>query len=549
MSGTARELTIGDWVLDTELCELRSGEKSVRLEPKVGEVLARLAQQPGRVVSREELLSAVWPGVVVGDDALTQTVIKLRRILGDDAHNAKYIETLSKRGYRLIAPVGRSARGSVGVGRGFSLIAAGFVVAVAIGLAAAKFPLSALPWPIGTDARGVATALPVVAVLPLANLSGDAKREYFTDGITEDIIVGLGRFSGVRVISRNSVLPFKGNHPPLATIREQLGARYIVQGTVRESAGRFRVAIELTDTEKGVQLWSDRFEGEGSELFAIQDRVVRNVVGALHVKLTELEKQRAFGKPTENLEAYDLALRARELVGRMDRRSNREARQLLARAAELAPDFEEIRIIQGEAELQRGLFGWVEDPLEPFKRAEALANQALSSRDTRMHSRAHYLMSRVHSNYARPELALMHAEKAVAANAGDPMAMFWHGVSLLYAGKPEEGIAAMEAARRLDPLLTEGNGVNLVVGYYTVGRYRDVLTLCDELIARYPRDVSLVSMRAASLAQLGEMEKAGEAAAHVRRLNPAFDIQFTGARFANPEHRTRLQDGLRKAGL
>jgi adenylate cyclase len=276
---------------------------------------------------------------------------------------------------------------------------------------------------------------------------------------------------------------------------------------------------------------------------------VKNVVGAIHVKVTQLERERASGKPTESLEAYDLVLRARQLVSQLDRRSNREARTHLAKALELSPGYPDALIILGEAEIQRSLYGWVEDPAEPMKRARELANRALSASDTRTHARAHYLMSRVHSNLARPDEALVHAERAVAANPSDTVALFWHGVSLLYAGRLEDGVAVMEGARKLDPMMSEGNGVNLATGYYTAGRYRDALALGDQLIARYPRDVASHSIRAAALSQLGEDEQAREAAAQVRRLNPYYDLEFVGLRFANPEHRAKLREGMKKAGL
>jgi TolB-like protein/DNA-binding winged helix-turn-helix (wHTH) protein/Tfp pilus assembly protein PilF len=542
--------------VDPERNELRRGEEVQRLEPKVIEVLAHLAARPDRVVPRDELLAAVWPGVVVGDDALTQAIIKLRKALGDDAHRPKYIETISKRGYRLLAKVTDedasapalepSRRRPLGAAQSIGLVVAGFAAAAAL-TAAVR-----MPWPLVPDTRGGAAtgvSIPIVAVLPLANLGEEPKREYFSDGVTEDIIAALGRFSGVRVMSRNAVQSFKGKVPPLQAIREQLGVRYIVQGSVRESAGKLRVAVELSDAEKGVLLWADRYDGEGSELFAIQDRIVRNIVGTLHVKLTQIEQARVFSKPTESLEAYDLMLRAKSLVGQYERRNNREARQLLARAAELAPGFTEVAIVLGEAEIQRALYGWVEDPAEPMKRAEELAMNVLNSPDSRNHARAHYLLSRIYSNVGRSEDALVEAERAVEGNPSDSTALYWRGVSLLYVGKVHEGLAVMEAARRLDPLLNEGNGFNLTMGYFTAGRYRESLELADQLALRFPRDIALHTIRAANYSELGDLEKARAAAEQVRRLNPYFNVEFTGTRFVNPEHRRKLQEALRKAGL
>src|SRR5438105_6237884 len=235
-------LKIGAWEVDRGNNELRRGGETVRLEPKVIEVLTCLAARPGQAVSREELLSTVWPDVVVGDDALTQAIIKLRKALGDDAHDPKYIETISKRGYRLIARVEDAkhstpdARISVRKRRALGAVAAATAALALVALIAIPqiSKTIRMPWPIGADTRGGAMAsFPIVAVLPLANLSGDPRREYFTDGVTEDLIDALGRFSGVRVLSRSAVQRFKGQSPSPKALRTEFSAGYVVQGSLR----------------------------------------------------------------------------------------------------------------------------------------------------------------------------------------------------------------------------------------------------------------------------------------------------------------------------
>ena len=550
---------VGEWRVEAEENSITRDGKAIRLEPKVIEVLLQLAARPGKVVGREELLAAVWPGVVVGDDALTQAIIKLRKALGDDAHQPRYIETISKRGYRLIAPVvdgpeaaaptpGRAAsrkRSAVRIGVAAAVALTGVVLALPF---VAK--LAPMPWPIAPDTRGrIDASIPLVAVLPLANLSEDPKREYFSDGLTEDIIHALGRFSGVRVMALNAVQGYRGKSPAAQAIRSEIGARYVVQGSVRHADGRLRVAVALNDAEKGVQLWSERYEGEGGQVFEIQDRIARSVVGALHVKLRQIEQQRALAKPTDNLEAYDLSLRARALLARIDRRANREARALLARAAELSPDFADLWTLLGEAELQRGLYGWVEDPAEPLARAEGFARRTLASPDSRSHARAHALISKVHSNLGRAEEALDPARRAVELNPSDTAALFWRGVVLLYAGRTEEGLAIMESARRLDPQLNESNGLNLAMGYFVSDRYRDALMIADLLLERFPQDMSLHMARTAALARLGEMDAARDSAARVRTLSPSFDVKYAGSRFVREEHREKVREALRSAGL
>lgn len=566
-SGTASRTRIGTWEVDPARNELRRGAETARLEPKVIEVLLKLAERPGEVFSREELLSSVWPGVVVGDDALTQAIIKLRRALGDDAHRPTYIETISKRGYRLVAPVGpvepvtaspaalpgpMPGAGDVPRKRR-APIAAAVAVALVLLMGALTIPHAGksirMPWPLGADTRGaVSGTMPVVAVLPLANLSGDPKRDYFSDGVTEDIITALGRSSGLRVMSLNAVQQFKGKALPLNTLQAELGARYIVKGSVRESEGRMRVAVELSDAEKGELLWSERFDGASAELFEIQDRIVRSLVSALHVKLTELERQRVFTRPTESLEAHDLVLRARALLGQLDRRANREGRVLLARARELAPGYAEILTAQGVAELHRGLYGWVEDPPASLARAEELGRQALTSPDTRTHASAHVLLSAIYSNTNRVEEALKHAELALAANPSDSNALYRKGSSLLFLGRAEDALAAIEAAHRVDPTVGD-NSSNLAHAYYQLQRYADTVALADAMLARTPEHITLQALRTAALAQLGRAEEAKKSADRIRQLSPGFQVANFGRRFADPQYLARIQEGLRKAGL
>ena len=385
-----------------------------------------------------------------------------------------------------------------------------------------------------------------IAVMPFSNLSGDAKRDYFSDGITEDIISALGRFSGLMVISQNAVRDYKGKTSTPQALRTELGARYIVQGSIREADGKLRAAVELSDADKGVLLWAERYDGEGTELFAIQDRIVKNIVASLQVRLTQLEQLRVFTKPTESLEAYDLVLRARWLLNQVDRSANREARALLARARDLAPEYAEILTTLGEAELQRALYGWIEDPAEAMRRAEELGKRALASVDPRAHARAHALIAGIYSNLGRFEEALGHAERAVELNASDTTALHRRGGALLYVGRIGEAIAVLETAKRIDPDL---NGLNLAVAYYVAGRYREALAQADVVVARFPGDVALHAIRAAALSQLGNADEARRAADQVRRFSPSFQVEYFGMRFADPKYTAKLHEGLHNAGL
>lgn len=425
------------------------------------------------------------------------------------------------------------------------LLLAGIVAVISLDGANKVWPTVSRLW----GAKAPQDPRPAIAVLPFVNLSGDPARDYFSDGITEDIIGSLGRFSGVRVIARNSVQAYKGREARPDDIRRELGVRYIVQGSVRQADERLRASVELSDAAMGTQLWSERYEGSGREVFEIQDRIVKDIVGALAVKLTRLEQQRAVSKPAESLEAYDLVLRARSRMTDGTRTANREARDLLARAVKLAPGFAEAYVALAEAESLRSQLGWRDDPEEGMRRAEELAQSALRIDDPGSNARAHALLGRANVFFARFPEALAEADRAIELNASDSVAYSLRAEVLLFLGRIDESIAAGETARRFDPRMGSDAGFVLAMAYYTAGRLRDSVAVADSFIARYPENAFLHAIRAAALAQDGRLDEARREADQVRRFSPFFQVDVFGTRFVRPEDRKRVQDGLRKAGL
>jgi TolB-like protein/class 3 adenylate cyclase len=387
-----------------------------------------------------------------------------------------------------------------------------------------------------------------IAVLPFANHSADPKREYFSDGLTEDVINALGRFSAIRVIAQNTVQAYKHRTVSPYQISRELGVRYVVMGSVREADGRLRVGVELSDAMKGTLLWSERYDGEGREVFEIQDRIVRNIAGSLAVKLSALEQQRTAAKPPETLEAYELVLRARGLMRAVQRAANREARALLAQAIRLSPNYAEAHAALAFAELQRAFFGWMEDPSDGLRRAEAAARRALAIDDPGANARAHGILGNIHTFTGNYEAALAEADRAIELNPSDAIARSLRGGILLWTGKIEESIAASEAARRYDPRLPAEGMFNLALAYYLADRYREAV---QSALAVQPsaRTVFLEAVHAGALAQLGEEDAARRVADEVRRLDPFFDVKLFGQRLVNPAHREKAQEGLRKAGL
>lgn len=603
---------VGPWRVDAGTGELRRGNEALRVEPKVAEVLLHLARRSGQVVSRDELLNTVWPGVMVGDDALTQAIIKLRKALGDDAKRPTYIETLAKRGYRLIAPVGRVTEagmtpavppaskdvatrppgvatappGATAVDAAASpppvLVAAEAVAswtgyarllatatrlsgetwkkaALGGGLAALVLVVGltlgiqrywARPISIAGPSRSVASTLPVIAVLPLRNQSGDPAREFFSDGVTEDIIHALGRYSGLRVISRNSVQQFKQREATPKAVNSELGARYVVTGSVREADGQVRVAVELSDAETARVLWSERFDRKGGEVFEIQDSIVQNVVAALAVKVSKLESDRAATRAPSQREAYDLVLLARSLELRAERAANRQGRELIAKALALAPDYAMAYVVESTLEEQRADLGWMESPEQGLILAERAARRALTIDDPGTNARAHAMLARNYMLRGNQQLALAESARATALNPSDPFIAEIHAQSLLWQGRSQEAVKLMEDAIRLDPAGRRSPVRQVIlIAYFTAERYDEGLAACDRGLADFPDLPMLHAMRAAILVQKGRIEEARQSAAMVQRLRPNFPIRELGSRFVAPANSERLQTALRKAGL
>jgi len=393
----------------------------------------------------------------------------------------------------------------------------------------------------------VEAAAATIAVLPFANQSGDPKREDFRDGVTEDIINALGRFSELRVMSHSAVQPYKAAPTLPEQIGRELGVRYLVRGSVRQAGARVRVGVELSEAASGRLLWSERYDAEGKEVFEIQERIARNVAGTLAVKLTGLEQQRAAGKRPESMEAYDLVLRAREHIARADRVGNREARALLARAVQLEPRYAEAYTWLAEAELQRAAYGWIENPEEALRRTEQHARAALAINDPGSNARAHSMLGALHSFTGNFHAALAESERALALNPSDAFAHAQRGSVLLWLGRIEDSIKASETARRFEPRLTSLRAFNLVLAHFLAGRADAAVAVCESYLGVDRAELRAVC--AAALAEAGHADRAREAAAETKRLQPFFDVQDFGGRLADPALAEKAREGMRRAGL
>ena len=340
-----------DYTLDTERRELHRGADAVSIAPQVFDLLDYLIRNRERVVSKDDLISAVWNGRIVSDAALTTRLNAARSAIGDSGEEQRLIKTLPRKGFRFVgAGAGRAGVGSA---------------ATADGPMESPKPALTLP------------DKPSIAVLPFANLSCDPEQEYFADGIVEDITMALSRFHWLFVIARNSSFTYKGRAVDMKQVGRELGVRYVLEGSVRKAGNRIRIAGQLIDAETGAHLWADRFDGALEDMFDLQDHVTSSVVGAIAPKLQREEIKRARRKPTENLDAYDYYLRGLARARRWTRDANNEALQLFCKAIELDPGLACAYGMAAWCYVRRKARGWMIEPVQENAEAVRLARKAV----------------------------------------------------------------------------------------------------------------------------------------------------------------------------
>jgi class 3 adenylate cyclase/TolB-like protein/Tfp pilus assembly protein PilF len=386
-----------------------------------------------------------------------------------------------------------------------------------------------------------------VAVLIFANRSGDSGQDYFSEGLTEDITRALGRFKELTVISHSAVLPLRGKELPLSEIGGSLRARYLVSGSVRRMDKRVRVTVQLDDATNSTLLWSEQYDDELSDIFAVQDRIASRVAGSLASSLQQIALQRSLRKPTDNLDAYDLLLRARASANETTRASNRSARELLERATQLSPAYADAYAELADVYFQRATFGWSEFAQQYIETAIRLAQKAIELDEECV--QAHGVLARAYTSILKYDLGLAESERALRINPSDVEALLARAAVLLWTGHVEESVDAAEFAMRLNVNMGPEAALNLGLAYLLSRRYGDAVKLLEAARTRHPAYPLLDFPLAAAYAELGRMADAQDAAEQGKRKNPHFDLASFGSRFQDPALQRRVEDSLRKAGL
>jgi adenylate cyclase len=512
------------YTLDIACGALRHADRDLQLRPKAFDVLRYLLENAGRIVTKQELMKAVWPNVIVADQVLTHCVGEVRQAIGDSRQTI--IKTIPRRGYRFTAPVVRLATG-----------------------AAAASPDS------GPRLQSPLLDRPSVAVLPFANLSGDPQQDYFSDGITEDITTELSRFSELLVIARNSAFQYTGKAVDIRQVGRELGARYVLEGSVRRRDDRIRITAQLVDAVTGAHRWAERYDRELHDLFVVQDEVVRAIVAILAAHVNRAEIERALLKPPADWKAYDYYLRGAEAffshITRRTKASLYDARRLLEQSLAIDPDY-----ARAAAMLSWTHFHAYFEPFDSDYLSPAALDRALESAETAVHLDPRLPQARAQLGHIliwkrQHDAALAEFERAFALNPN--FFDYRYAGALAYAGEPARAIEVLEANIRLYPLQPNVFGFTGMMAFanFILKRYGQAVRLLRECASRLPNLQWPRLWLAAAYAQSGQLEEARKEAAEVLRINPGFTIGSWKrlAVYKDPKDAEHHIDGLRKAGL
>ena len=386
---------------------------------------------------------------------------------------------------------------------------------------------------------------PSIGVLPFVNISGDPD---FSDGITEDLITDLSKISGLFVIARHSVFTYKGKVVRVDQVGRELGVRHVLEGSVRKAGSRVRITAQLVDTRTGGHLWAERYDRELKDIFDLQDEVTQKIVSALAVKLTKGDEDRLAGRYTDNLEAYDYALRGAEYYSRFTKEASAQAREMFQKAIQLDPDYALAYSRLGLTYLHEWTHRWSQDP-QLLERAFELAQKAIALDDTL--PEAHRVLGDVYLYRRQHEDAIAELEKAIAINPNYADAIAGLGDVLNHAGDPEEAIRLVKKAMRLNPHHHVWYFYALGLSYISTERYEEAIEILKRGLIRNPDFIGIHVLLAGLYAEAGRTEEARVEVKEVLRISPDFSLEVLKekAPVKDQAKLDRLAKALRKAGL
>ncbi|MBR0712534.1 winged helix-turn-helix domain-containing protein [Bradyrhizobium liaoningense] len=513
-----------EFSLDSERRELRRAGTLIALEPQVFDLLTYLVRNRDRVVTRDNLLDAIWNGRVVSESTLASRINAARRAINDTGEEQRLIRTAARKGVRFVGDVVETP-------------AAG---QQAPPLKPREETSAGLPLP----------DRPAIAVLPFTNLSGETEQDYFSDGISEDIITALSKLRWFFVIARNSSFIYKGRAVHLRQVADELGVRYVVEGSVRKGGDRVRITAQLNDVATGSHLWAERYDRELADVFAVQDEITEAIVAAIEPQLYAAENFRAQRKPPGSLDAWDLVMRALSHYWRVTRQDHVVAQALLEKAIALDPDYGKALGLLGTSYMFTAHMGWME-MATALPLAERAATAAIHADGE--DPWAHNALGHVHLFARRFEDALAEFETALRLNPNFALAQGYYGLALSYCGRWQD---ADEAARRAIRLSPRDPYAPVYFGIAAYARflgedYEEAIRLAHEALRQRSDFVGAHRVLTAAAGMAGKSELAHAALQELRRAQPnislAWIAEFMPIRLV--ADRERYLEGFRRAGL
>jgi adenylate cyclase len=559
--GTPDCLKIGEWQFRTRANELERDGETHRLEPRAASLLLYLATRAGEPVSRAALLEALWPGVVVSDEALTNAVNKLRRAFDDDRANPQVIETLPKTGYRLIAPVQALApKPAVPDTRpedtASRAIPYGLVLAVILALVAglAWFFVTKLQ-PAPAESAGssppveeeIAASRPALAVLPFDNLSTDPAEAYFADGITDDVITRLAKNPGLMVIARDSSSFYKGKSLDPREVGEKLNVGYVLRGSIRREGDLLKLNAWLVDVETGGHVWAEHYERKVDEVFDIQNAITRSIVAALAVTDTDQPDTIA---DTISPQAYDNLLLGRHHFYKFESPAeNLQAQAYFEEAIRLDPDFAMAHAMLAWTYAFEVMNGWTDDRSGALQQAERIATRAIEIQPAL--PLAYYVRGLSYREQHEYVKALVEAQKGIEYDPNDANLHVLLATLLYYAGRPAEGLALIREAMQINPHHPYNYHFHLGQAYFVLHRYQEAIAAFKLGLSSNPASERMRVWLAASLAQAGDVEAAQWEGEQIMASNADFSLQRMAQAFPfkNPDDIENFLSALELAGL
>jgi TolB-like protein/DNA-binding winged helix-turn-helix (wHTH) protein len=536
--------------IDLSQQELRRLGEAVHIEPQVFDLIVHLVRNHDRIVSKDELIETIWNGRIISEAALSSRINGARRALGDNGNDQVFIRTLHKRGFRFVgdvqavnAPEAEAVRLAPDDG------AAPADVPVSVSVSTEVRDLDDI---VSESVKAEAVTRPSIAVMPFGNMSDDPENDYFSYGLTEDIIRLLARNRWLSVISRHSTVAFQGRTVDAREIGEQLGVRYVMVGSVRKSRDTVRITAELVRAADRKQLWSDKYDLQLEYIFDIQEEMARQIAATIEPELSKVEQQLAARKAPESLDAWDCYQRGLWNLWRFTTPGFDQAEEYFQRAIDADPNFARGHGALSYVNLQRAFF---DEPKDRTARLETALRQgrhavALDELDCFCHCALGRALCLTHQN----DEALAALDVSLELNPSFAQAYFAQGFNMLWYGREIEAETLLDRATMLSPRDSHISGFHHVRSWahFSLGEY-DIAAEFARRATRQPNvTYQAFASLAASLGLLGERAQAETVAAELLQRKPNYNIETARQEFFfcnDPGFIDRFVEGLRVAGI